>query len=83
MRFLCISDIHGNSNALLQVLREAEHWGYDQVVVCGDLCFPGPDPLGVWKLLVQNQALCVQGTSDRAVSALNPDQLQHQFPEQS
>jgi len=83
MRFLCISDIHGNSNALLQVLHEAEHWGYDQVVVCGDLCFPGPDPLGVWKLLVQNQALCVQGTSDRALSALNPDQLQHQFPEQS
>lgn len=83
MRFLCISDIHGNSNALRQVLREAEHWGYDQVVVCGDLCFPGPDPLGVWKLLVQNQALCVQGTSDRAVSALNPEQLERQFPEQS
>jgi predicted phosphodiesterase len=83
MRFLCISDIHGNSNALRQVLREAEHWGYDQLVACGDLCFPGPDPLGVWKLLVQNQALCVQGTSDRALSALNPDQLEHQFPEQS
>ena len=38
---------------------------------------------GVWKLLVQNQALCVQGTSDKAVAELNPDQLQNHFPEQS
>jgi predicted phosphodiesterase len=83
MRFLCISDIHGHAHALRQVLKEAEHWGYDQIVVCGDLCFPGPDPLGVWKLLIQNQAVCVQGMSDKAVSELNPDRLQDQFPDQS
>ena len=83
MRFLCISDIHGRVNALHQVLSEANHWGYDQIVVCGDLCFPGPEPLEVWKLLVQNNALCVQGTSDRALYQLNPDKLQSLFPDQT
>ena len=83
MRFLCISDIHGQFDALRQVLQEAEHWGYDQIVVCGDLCFPGPDPLGVWKTLVQRNALCVQGTSDKALSQLNPDKLQSLFPDKS
>jgi len=83
MRFLCISDIHGHADALRQVLTEADSWGYDQIVCCGDLCYPGPDPLGVWKLLVQKQALCVQGTSDKAVSELDPDRLEDRFPEQS
>jgi predicted phosphodiesterase len=82
MRFLCISDIHGKASALRQVFAEAENWGYDQVVVCGDLCFPGPDPLQVWKLLVERNALCVQGLSDKALSRLNPDRLMHRFPEE-
>lgn len=80
MRFLCISDIHGHSVALEQVLAEAEHWGYDQIVVCGDLCFPGPDPLLVWKNLVTRNALCVQGLTDKAVSQLDPERLLNDFP---
>jgi len=69
----CVSpDIHGNADALRQVFAEAENWGYDQVLVCGDLCFPGPEPLQVWKMLVERNALCVQGLSDKAVSQLNP-----------
>src|ERR1700690_2765083 len=68
MRFLCISDIHGKADALRQVLAEAEHWSYDQLLVCGDLCFPGPEPLEVWKMLVERNALCVQGLSDKALS---------------
>lgn len=82
MRFLCISDIHGRADALRQVLAEAEHWGYDQVVVCGDLCFPGPDPLQVWKILATCNALCVQGLSDKALSQLDPDRLLDRFPKE-
>ncbi len=82
MRFLCISDIHGNADALRQVFAEAENWGYDQVLVCGDLCFPGPEPLQVWKMLVERNALCVQGLSDKAVSQLNPERLLNRFPEE-
>jgi predicted phosphodiesterase len=82
MRFLCISDIHGDASALRRVLTEAEHWGFDQLVVCGDLCFPGPEPLQVWKMLVERNALCVQGLTDKALSQLDPDQLQCQFPDE-
>jgi predicted phosphodiesterase len=75
MRFLCVSDIHGHQVALEATLRYAEVLGFDQLVVCGDLCFPGPDPLGVWKLLLERKALCVQGVSDQALARLNPQRL--------
>lgn len=78
MRFLCVSDIHGQLAALDAVLAEAKHWGFDQLVVCGDLCFPGPQPLEVWKRLVENNAMCVQGLSDRALAELDPEELHPQ-----
>lgn len=75
MRFLCVSDVHGHRRALEAVLEQADARGWDQLVVCGDLCFPGPDPLGVWRLLVEKKALCVQGVSDRALARIDPRRL--------
>jgi predicted phosphodiesterase len=75
MRFLCVSDIHGQLAALQAVIAEADGHGWDQLIACGDLCFPGPDPLGVWKLLVSRRALCVQGIGDRALSQVDPSKL--------
>jgi predicted phosphodiesterase len=75
MRFLCVSDIHGHAAALRAVMREAEAHGYDRLVACGDLCFPGPEPLEVWKILVQARALCTQGVGDRALAAIDPEKL--------
>ena len=64
MRLLCVSDIHGYADALDAVLEEATDRTWDQLVVCGDICFPGPEPLRVWRTLVSNNALCVQGLTD-------------------
>jgi putative phosphoesterase len=75
MRFLCLSDIHGNHTALQAVLSAADLLGWDQMVVCGDLCFPGPEPLAVWKTLIEKQAVCVQGGSDRALAQIDPNKL--------
>lgn len=75
MRFLCVSDIHGHARALDAVLEEAQSLGFDQLVACGDLVFPGPDPLSVWKTLVKHRALCVQGMSDRALAQIDPTRL--------
>jgi predicted phosphodiesterase len=75
MRFLCVSDIHGNAHALDAVLQAADLRGWDQLIACGDLCFPGPEPLAVWKTLVQHHALCVQGLSDRALARIDPAKL--------
>jgi predicted phosphodiesterase len=75
MRFLCVSDIHGHAAALRAVIREGEALGFDQLIACGDLCFPGPEPLEVWKILVQHRALCTQGVGDRALAAIDPEKL--------
>jgi predicted phosphodiesterase len=81
MRFLCISDIHGNQAALDAILKEGDGLGFDQLIVCGDLCFPGKDALSVWKTLVERKALCVQGLGDRALANVDPDQLPTKTPE--
>src|SRR5512137_1812197 len=75
VRLLCLSDIHGRSDALAAVLAAAEAEGWDQVLVAGDHCFPGPDPLGTWRRLVQIGAICVQGVGDRALVAVDPAKL--------
>ncbi len=75
MRFLCISDIHGNAAALDRILEEGRVRGYDQLVVCGDLCYPGPEPLRVWKTLLGQGALCTQGVGDQALARVDPNTL--------
>jgi len=75
MRFLCVSDIHGHADRLRALIREADAHGWDQLIACGDLCFPGPEPLAVWKILVEHRALCVQGLGDRALAQVDPSKL--------
>ncbi len=76
MRFLCISDIHGELTALRAVLATAERRGYQKILVAGDLCFPGPEPLETWRTLQREQAICVQGVSDKALATMDPQQLE-------
>lgn len=71
MRFLCISDLHGNAQALQAVLAAAERRGYARLLVAGDLCFPGPAPLATWRLLMTANATCAQGLGDRALAAID------------
>ncbi len=75
MRLLCIADIHGHADALGAVLATAERRGYEKLLVAGDLCFPGPQPLDTWRRLQQAGAICVQGVGDRALAMLDPDKL--------
>lgn len=75
MQLLCLSDIHGQADALAAVLATAERTGYDRVLVAGDLCFPGPQPRRTWQRLGQIGALCVQGLSDRALATVPPEEL--------
>lgn len=80
MRYLCLSDIQGNAEALQAVLVEADRRGYDRVLVAGDLCYPGPSPLGVWKLLMAVNATFVPGLSDRALATLDLDKVPASTP---
>jgi predicted phosphodiesterase len=71
VRLLCLSDIHGHADALAAVLAAADRRGYSKLLVAGDLCFPGPEPLETWRRLTQVQAVTVQGTGDRALATLD------------
>lgn len=82
MRFLCISDVHGDEQALAAVFSAAEKRGFSienrtaSVLVAGDLCFPGPKPLETWLLLMKAGASCVQGTVDLALATLDLKRIQ-------
>jgi predicted phosphodiesterase len=76
VRFLCISDIHGELGALRAVLATAERRGYHKILVAGDLCFPGPESLETWRTLQREQAILVQGVTDKALSTVDPAKLE-------
>ncbi len=82
MRFLCLSDIHGHLDRLDAVLAHADLRGWDKLLVCGDSCFPGPRPLGVWQRLREHHAVVTQGLADRAVASLAAASLRPSTPEQ-
>jgi predicted phosphodiesterase len=75
LRFLCVSDIHGELDALRAVLATAEKRSFQKLLVAGDIVFPGPEPLETWRRLSAAGAIMVQGVSDRALATLNPDDL--------
>src|SRR5579859_7383915 len=75
MLLLCISDVHGNLDALRAVLATAERRCFHKLLVAGDMVFPGPEPLETWRRLTAAGAMMVQGLSDRAVATLDPAAL--------
>ena len=75
MLFLCVSDIHGNLNALASVLATAERRSFHKLLVAGDIVFPGKDALETWRRLTNAGAVMVQGVSDRALATLDATEL--------
>ncbi|MBX3229924.1 MAG: metallophosphoesterase family protein [Labilithrix sp.] len=72
---LCVSDIHGNLDALRAVLATAERRSFHKLLVAGDIVFPGPEPLETWRRLTAAGAVMVQGVSDKALATLDPSSL--------
>jgi predicted phosphodiesterase len=75
MLLLCVSDIHGNLDALRAVLATAERRAFHKLLVAGDIVFPGPEPLETWRRLSAAGAIMVQGVSDKALATLDPNAL--------
>lgn len=76
MLLLCVSDIHGNLDALRAVLATAERRAFHKLLVAGDIVFPGPQPLETWRRLTAAGATMVQGVSDKALATLDPNKLE-------
>ncbi|MBI5515456.1 MAG: metallophosphoesterase family protein [Deltaproteobacteria bacterium] len=73
--FAFLADLHGNLLALDAVLQELRDRDVGSIFVAGDLLFPGPDPVGVWKRLQEVGARCVRGSSDLALARVEPGSL--------
>ena len=69
MKYLIISDIHGNWEALSAVLRDAAGQ-YDSILCCGDIVGYGADPNRVTDWVRENAALSIRGNHDRACASL-------------
>lgn len=69
MRYLIVSDIHANWEALEAVLAHAES-GYDRIVCCGDLVGYGADPNAVTEWVREHVTDVVRGNHDKACAGL-------------
>ncbi|MGH7447802.1 MAG: metallophosphoesterase family protein, partial [Longimicrobiales bacterium] len=65
MRYLILSDIHSNWEALQAVLAKAQDQ-YDQILNCGDLVGYGPDPNAVVEFCRDHSAAVIRGNHDKA-----------------
>ena len=70
MRYLILSDLHGNLEALNAVLESAAG-DYDRVLCLGDLVGYGADPNAVTDWVRGNASVVVRGNHDRACAGLD------------
>lgn len=71
MRYLILTDLHANLQALDAVLEDAASLGYDQVLVLGDLVGYGADPADVIdRTLALDPVAMVRGNHDKVCAGL-------------
>ena len=75
MRYLVLTDIHANLEALDTCLADAATRGYDQTLVLGDLVGYGPNPNEVIeRILALNPVAMIRGNHDKVACGLEqPD----------
>ena len=70
MRYLILSDLHANRQALEAVIHDAEG-GYDQTLCCGDLIGYGADPNFIVDWVRQHCEVVVRGNHDKACTGID------------
>jgi predicted phosphodiesterase len=70
VRYLILSDLHANLQALEAVVRDAEG-RYDQALCCGDLIGYGADPNAVVDWVREHCTMVVRGNHDKACTGLD------------
>ena len=70
MRYLILSDIHANREALEAVLADARGL-YDKIVCCGDVVGYGPDPNAAIDWCREHCSAIVRGNHDKACAGLS------------
>jgi predicted phosphodiesterase len=71
MRYLILSDIHSNLEALEVCIQRAKQAGYDSVLCCGDLVGYGPNPIEAIDGIRALNPQTVRGNHDRVACGLD------------
>jgi predicted phosphodiesterase len=71
MRYLILSDIHSNLEALQACVQRAKQAGYDAVLCCGDLVGYGPNPVEAIDLIRSLNAIVIRGNHDRVAAGID------------
>jgi predicted phosphodiesterase len=73
MLYGIISDIHGNIEALTEVLGELDSLGVEQIICLGDTVGYGASPNECVEAMIEREAICIMGNHDReAISDEHP-----------
>jgi diadenosine tetraphosphatase ApaH/serine/threonine PP2A family protein phosphatase len=77
MRYLLLSDIHSNDEALAAVLARARRRGFDRVIILGDFVGYGAEPNAVLDRLrrLRRPKTVIRGNHDKVVCGLDDGQL--------
>jgi predicted phosphodiesterase len=77
MRYLLLSDIHSNDEALAAVLTRARRRRFDRVVILGDFVGYGAEPNAVLDRLrrVRKEKIVIRGNHDKVVCGLDDGEL--------
>ena len=76
MRYLILSDMHGNKQALDAVLDDAATLGYDAALVLGDLVGYGADPQAIIEATLALEPIAmIRGNHDKVCAGLEPATL--------
>jgi predicted phosphodiesterase len=70
-RYALISDIHGNSSALIAVLNRIATLNVDRIICLGDVVGYGPEPERCMDLVTTTCDVCVRGNHDHGI--IDPD----------
>ncbi len=62
-----ISDIHGNTWALEEVLTDIKNRGIETIINLGDSLYGPLNPKGTFKLLIKNEVISISGNEDRII----------------
>jgi len=71
MRYLILSDIHSNIDALNACVQRAKNAGYDAAFCCGDLVGYGPNPIEAIDGVRAISAVTIRGNHDRVAAGLD------------
>lgn len=71
MRYLVISDVHANLQALEAVLADASRAGFDRVLCLGDLVGYGGDPEAVCAAVLSLGPVIIRGNHDKVAAGID------------